>query len=118
LRLPVGTRDLFVDLGAERLLAAERGGERIAVEVKSFSGVSLIADLEWALGQYILYHDAMWRLEPDRRLYLAVDTLTYADLFQEPIGQMLLENNRLLLLIFSVQEEEIQQWIPPSATAR
>jgi XisH protein len=30
-------KNLFVDLGAERLLAAERGTEKIAVEVKSFS---------------------------------------------------------------------------------
>ena len=45
-----GGRDLFVDLGAERLVAAERGTERIAVEVKSFLGPSEMADLEQALG--------------------------------------------------------------------
>jgi hypothetical protein len=32
----IGGRDMFVDIGAERLLAAERGDEKIAVEVKSF----------------------------------------------------------------------------------
>ena len=32
-----GTRDnLFVDLGAERLIAAEKAAQKIAVEVKSF----------------------------------------------------------------------------------
>lgn len=29
-------KNLFVDLGAERLIAAERGLEKIAVEIKSF----------------------------------------------------------------------------------
>ena len=56
-RMEWGKRDMYVDLGAERLLAAERAGERIAVEVKSFLGASDIADLEQALGQFILYHD-------------------------------------------------------------
>ncbi len=34
--LEYGAEDMFVDLGAERLLAAERGTEKIAVETKSF----------------------------------------------------------------------------------
>lgn len=39
--LRIGRRKIFVDLGAERtLLAAERGSEKIAIEVKSFSGNS------------------------------------------------------------------------------
>ena len=36
LTVSVGKTDLLIDLGAERILAAERGGERIAVEIKSF----------------------------------------------------------------------------------
>lgn len=28
--------DMYIDLGAEKILAAERGNEKIAVEVKSF----------------------------------------------------------------------------------
>lgn len=34
--LVVGIRSVFVDLGAEKLIAAERGTEKIAVEIKSF----------------------------------------------------------------------------------
>ncbi len=30
-----GLRDLFIDLGAERLFAAEKGAEKIAVEVSA-----------------------------------------------------------------------------------
>ncbi|UIE39128.1 element excision factor XisH family protein [Leptodesmis sichuanensis] len=32
--LRIGLRSVFVDLGAERLIAAERGTEKIAVEIK------------------------------------------------------------------------------------
>ena len=38
LRLRRG-KNLFVDLGAERLLAAERGTEKIAVEIKTSRGL-------------------------------------------------------------------------------
>jgi len=54
LTLRVGLRDVFVDLGAQKLLAAEREGQKIAVEIKSFISQSLVKDWENALGQYIL----------------------------------------------------------------
>jgi len=57
-----GTRDLYIDLGAEKLIAAEKSGEKIAVEIKSFIDPSPVTDLENALGQYILYYDILTRL--------------------------------------------------------
>jgi len=107
-----GTKDLFVDLGAERLLAAEKAGQKIAVEVKSFSGASEINDLEKALGQFILYHDVLGESEPDRRLYLAIAKEIVDDLFQEPIGQLLLKRERVRLIVFDPDLEVIVQWIP------
>jgi hypothetical protein len=44
--LKYGDEDMFIDLAAERLLAAERAGQKIAVEIKSFIGRSPINDLE------------------------------------------------------------------------
>jgi hypothetical protein len=58
LTLSVGKTDLLIDLGAERILAAERDTERIAVEVKSFLKPSPVQDLKEAIGQYILYQGA------------------------------------------------------------
>lgn len=55
LRLTIGGRSLYVDLGAEKLIAAQKGNQKIAVEIKSFLSLSPIKDLENALGQYILY---------------------------------------------------------------
>ena len=50
LRLRWGLKDLYIDLGAEQLLAAEKPGRKIVVESKSFVGPSIGADLEQALG--------------------------------------------------------------------
>lgn len=61
-------RNLFVDLGAERLLAAERGPEKIAVEVKSFTRASDMKDLEEAVGQFVLYAHLLKRYYPDYTL--------------------------------------------------
>ncbi|WP_442949019.1 element excision factor XisH family protein [Nostoc sp.] len=61
---------------------------------------------------YILYYDILARLESDRRLYLAIRQETYSELFQEPIGKILLENQRLCLLVFDSKREVVLQWIP------
>lgn len=111
LKLQWGKKDLYVDLGAEKLIAAEKENLKIAVEVKSFVGRSDIDDLEKALGQYILYHDILSKKEPDRALYLAVHEDIFRDLFEEPIGQLLIENNRLRLVIFNPSMEVITKWI-------
>jgi len=106
-----GRKDLFIDLGAKKLIAASQGDRKIAVEVKSFISRSTISDLQKALGQYTLYLDVLARLEPDRILYLAVRRDTFTEVFQDPIGEILLENKRLKLLVFDEVKEEIQQWI-------
>lgn len=62
LTLRIGAKDLFVDIGAERFLGAEKGGRRIAVEVKSFVGSSEVRELEVAIGQFSLSFTATrWR---------------------------------------------------------
>jgi len=65
-------KNLFVDLGAERLIAAEKGIEKIAIEIKSFRSASDMKDLEEAVGQFVLYEHLLNRYEPERKLYLAI----------------------------------------------
>jgi len=112
LRLQWGSKDMYVDLGAERLLAAEKAGHKIAIEVKSFIGPSEIEDLKIALGQFVLYRVVMQNTEPDRELYLAVRQATYRALFDEPIGRLLLDSEHMRLLVFDPQAEEVVKWIP------
>ncbi len=57
--LPFGLHNLYVGFGAEQMLPAEKEGQQIAIEVKSFVGHSEVDDLENALGQYLLYRSLM-----------------------------------------------------------
>lgn len=112
LKLKWRSRKMYVDIGAERLIAAEKDKQKIAVEVKSFLSKSGMEDLEDALGQYILYHDVLQELEPDRILYLAIRKYVYDELFLDEVGSLLLKNKRLRLIVFDANAEEILQWIP------
>ena len=112
LRLSWGGKDMYIDLGAERLLAAEKAGRKIAVEIKSFVGDSVVDDLEKALGQYMLYRVVMQEREPQRLLYLAVPQRVLREVFEEPLGMLLLKNQLLRVVGFNVQTEVITQWIP------
>ena len=112
LPLKWGKKDMYVDLGVEKLLLAEKTGRKIAVEIKSFVGPSEIEDLKNALGSYLLYADVLKQTEPERELYLAIRKAVYFDLFEEPIGQLLLHNHRVQILVFDQHHEEVVQWIP------
>lgn len=110
LMLRIGVRYVAVDLGAERLIAAERGLEKIAVEIKSFIGASLISDLQKAWGQFFLYARTLEKRDPQRSLYLAVDRETFNGLFQEEVGQLLIQEPGFRLLVFDIEQGEIVQW--------
>ena len=104
-------RSLFVDLGAERLLAAERGTEKIAVEVKSFTRPSDMKDLEEAVGQFVVYCRLLKRYYPEYKLYLAVTEDIRKTVFEEEAGKTLIEDGIISLFSFSPTEEVIVTWI-------
>lgn len=104
-------RNLFVDLGAERLLALERDTQKIAVEVKSFTRPSDMKDLEEAVGQFVLYERLLIRHAPERTLYLAVTEETRKRVFEEEAGQVMLEDGIINLVSFDPIEEVIVRWI-------
>lgn len=109
--LSIGKKDVFVDLGAEKLIAAKKDDQKIAVEIKSFIGKSQVNDLENALGQYILYYEILLENKEDRLLFLAVKRSAYEEIFEEPIGKILLKRKLIKLLIFDEKQEVIVQWI-------
>lgn len=105
-------KKLFIDLGAERVIAAEKAETKIAVEVKSFVGRSDIADLEFALGQFVLYQTLLAKIHPERTLYLAVHNIAFESVFRKSLGELLIEENYLRLVVFDPLKEEVLQWIP------
>lgn len=110
--LQIGKKRLSADLGAERLISAERGLQRIVVEVKSFVGQSDVKDLEQALGQYVLYRQILNEMGIERDLYLAVTQPTFNSVFTIELGQVLLKNQVVKLIVFDDEREAIVQWIP------
>lgn len=111
LRLRWGRKDMYVDLGAENLLTAEKAEQKIAVEIKTFRGLSEVNDIENAIGQYFVYHAVMAKVDPDRKLYLAVHQEIYREIFEEPLGQLLMDNYHIPLIVFDVPTETILKWI-------
>jgi XisH protein len=107
-----GGIDVYVDLAAERLIAAEKNGEKIAVEVKSFLSASAISDFHLALGQFINYRAVLQKKDPERALYLAVPQITYDSFFQLEFTQMMVQDNQLKLIVYDFEEEVIVKWHP------
>ena len=103
--------DLHIDLGAEMLIAAEREGEKIAIEIKSFLGQSAINDFHGALGQFINYRYALADLDPDRTLYLAISLPTYEGIFARRFIQSVIERVKVSLLIYDTEQEVIVKWL-------
>ena len=112
LMLHVGKKDHFVNPGSGRLLAADKEGRKIAVQVKSLPGSSEVEGIKEALGQFTLYYDVLGENEPDRRLYLAISQKVFEDRFTGPIGRLLLKRERLRLVVFEPEKGVIVQWIP------
>lgn len=112
LLLAVGIHKVYVDLGTERLLAAARGSERIAVEIKSFVGPSPVSDFERALGQYVLYRTALRRREPERTMVLAMPRSAYDALLESELGRAAREDLELVVMVFDPLEEVIWKWLP------
>jgi XisH protein len=99
-----------IDLAAERLIAADRGEEKIAVEIKSFIGTSPISDFHTALGQFLNYRIMLEINEPDRQLYLAVPQETYKIFFQSQFAKLAIERHQLKLIVYNPVEEAIVKW--------
>ncbi|MFN7415990.1 MAG: XisH family protein [Dolichospermum sp.] len=112
LSISVGGVNLSIDLAAEKLIAAEKEGEKIAVEIKSFlERSSAISEFHTALGQFINYRGALKRRQPERVLYLAVPLTTYKTFFNLDFPRDMIEENQVKMIIYDVEHEVIAEWI-------
>jgi hypothetical protein len=110
-RLRYGVADIYIDLAAERAIAAEKEGRKIAVEVKNFASGSIISEFHVALGQFLNYSIALETSEePDRHLYLAVPGDVYHTFLQFDPAATAIHRYRVSLLIYNPTQEVIEQW--------
>jgi hypothetical protein len=102
---------LYADLAAERPIAAERNGQKLVVEVKSFIGASKIQDLKEALGQYDIYRYLIEETAPERKLYIAISEVAYKTFFSQDLAQLIINKHQLPVIVVNINTEEVVQWI-------
>ncbi len=110
LRIRSGRVDMQIDLGAEKLLAATKGKEKIAVEVKSFTNPSNISEFHTALGQFLNYQVALEEQKSEFNLFLAIPIGAFRTFFSLPFAQMVVKRFQLSLLVYDPSEEVILEW--------
>ena len=108
--IKIGSVRMFLDLAAERIIAAEKGNEKIAIEIKSFIGDSTITDFHEAMGQYGNYQIALEDEEPDRILYLAVPNQIYQSFFQEPFIQKVIQKKSVSIIVYEPNSTQLVLW--------
>ena len=109
----IGAREIYIDLGAEpTTIGAALGDRRIAVEIKSFLRPSALSDLHEAVGQYAVYRSVLGQVDPGRELHLAVPVRVYEGILSERVGQLVVAQQGMRLIVFDHQTERIVRWIP------
>lgn len=103
--------DLYADLAAERPIAAEREGQKIVVEIKSFVGRSLMTDFHLAVDQYKVYQMLLQETAPEYDLYLAIDDITYNNFFRREGIEFLVRSSQIKFFVVNIDEQEIVEWI-------
>ena len=111
LYIKVGKIPIQIDIGAEKLIGAERNGEKIAVEVKTFGRASFITALHEAVGKYIVYRTVLKHIHSDRILYLALPEDTYAKFGEEPIVKSIFADYNFKILLYEPANQIITTWI-------
>lgn len=109
--LQFGGVDLYVDLGAEKLISAQKDNQKIAIEVKSFLSYSVISDFHQAVGQVMNYRLILQREDPERVLYLAVPLDVYESFFKLEFTQIAIVDYRFKLIVYDIEQEAIALWI-------
>ncbi len=101
---------ISTDLGAEKIIVAEKGLTKIAVEVKSFINPSMIHDFMRASGQYYGYNVVIKRKQIDRILYLAMPSYAYKKLIKYEFIQAIIEEMSIKFILFDDKEKTIVTW--------
>jgi hypothetical protein len=102
---------LQIDLGAEKLIGAEKGGEKIAVEIKTFAKDSFIYEFYEVLGQYLTYQEFLAEQEKERILYLAVSDTVYKTRFLRDESVMrMCEKMKIRFIVFNIPLETVKEW--------
>lgn len=116
----VSNQPFFIGTGKEALFADIRAfkndngvpKEIIVVEVKCFANRRMyLDDLYGAIGQYLIYRNAMRSKQVFEPLYLALPTTTYTTLFRREVVVATIREIQMKMLVVDLVKEEISVWV-------
>ena len=113
-----GGIDQYIDIAAEKLIGAEKGDMRIAVEIKCFTGPSMVAEFHAALGQFLHYRMVLDEKSPGRMLYLAVPLDAFETFFTLGFTRTSVQRHGVHLTVYDPESEALVQWIKQGDTER
>jgi len=112
LTLPLDDTKVLIDLAAEKnLIEAEKGPLRIAVEIKSYLGQSVIVETQRLLGQLDIYAALLEQYDPDRELIMAIPQKFYKQLLGMPMLRKIINNKGIRKCVFDEVQKKVTAWI-------
>jgi hypothetical protein len=72
---------------------------------------SPVRDLQEAVGQFVVYRALLSQVEPERVLFLGVSTRVFDSVLSEPLGQLVVAEVRLRILVFDPHQQKVIRWI-------
>ncbi len=109
--LRTGGVEMYIDIGSEQIIGADKGNDKIAVEVKSFISPSRVSDFHLAHGQFLDYRYALEDTDPERVLYLAIPRFVYQTFFSLAFIIRVVQRSQIKLLVYELEQETIEKWI-------
>lgn len=84
----------------------------IVVEVKCFdSNRTVLEEFYHAVGQYVVYRNALLTNEIETPVYLAIPSKAYDEFFNQQLIQSVVTDIQLQLIVIDLEKEEVRQWI-------
>ena len=105
-----GGINFFIDLGLEQMIGAEKDGNQIAVEIKSFDEASPYYSFYEILGQFLMYKMALEEQVELWDLFIAISNLGFKKLDDAPIFKKAIKKFRLKFIIFEPLDQTIIEW--------
>ncbi|MEM1121558.1 MAG: element excision factor XisH family protein [Bacteroidota bacterium] len=110
-RLNANGVNLEIDIGAERVIAAQKGEEKIFIEIKTLNQRSILYAFYAAFGQYICYRDAIEENDMDNPLFLAIPLSAFKRIEENEFILNRLSKHGIRAVIVDTTSEKITKWI-------
>ncbi|MCI0709173.1 MAG: XisH family protein [Chloroflexi bacterium] len=101
---------IYADL---RLRQRQGGQSVIVVEVKCFTSKRTpLEEFYQAVGQYVVYRNALALNDTHIPVYLSVPVQVYQTFFKLPLIQSVINDMQVNLVVIDLDKEEVIQWRP------